>query len=158
MVRLQLRLLSLDKLSLTQTNLRGLFTIGILTGTAISIHCFCVDQMTRKDFCVAAREIATESAIVTRCSRSERLQAQAPTVCKLLPLRTHRGHSSADNSDHSENYPDALPNSWLRRNPVNELNKVILNQWETWFTEMDKNVIDSYFYFYDDDKRSDIFG
>ncbi len=47
-------------------------------------------------------------------------------------------------------------NPWINDNPSNGLNNAILDQWETWFTEMDNNGIVIFFFFYDD--SADPFG
>lgn len=71
----------------------------------------------------------------------------------VIAVRTHRGDAWQDHRDHPDIYPDTLHNPWLGQDPANGLNQPILTQWETWFTEADKNGIIIYFYFYDDDTQ-----
>ena len=56
-------------------------------------------------------------------------------------VRSHGGDGPADH------------NPFISSNPSNGLDQDILNQWETWFTEMDNNRIVIYFFFYDDSAR-----
>jgi CubicO group peptidase (beta-lactamase class C family) len=56
----------------------------------------------------------------------------------LMTIRSHGGDG------------DSTQNPWVDSNINNALDEDILNQWETWFTEMDNNGITVYFIFYDD--------
>ena len=53
-------------------------------------------------------------------------------------IRSHGGDGKADH------------NPFNGSDPVQGVNVTILDQWETWFTEMDDNGIVIYFFFYDD--------
>ncbi|MHC4917379.1 MAG: PKD domain-containing protein, partial [Planctomycetota bacterium] len=53
-------------------------------------------------------------------------------------VRSHGGDGLADH------------NPWVDSNPANGLDQDILDQWETWFTEMDQAGIVIYLFFYDD--------
>ena len=68
----------------------------------------------------------------------------------LMAVRTHGGDAPKDHQSHPETYPDALHNPWIDQKPENGLNEKILDQWEEWFAEMDKNGIVIYFFFFDD--------
>jgi hypothetical protein len=48
---------------------------------------------------------------------------------------------------------DASHNPFVDSNPANGIDLDILDQWETWFSEMEANGIVSYFFFYDDSAR-----
>ena len=59
----------------------------------------------------------------------------------LIAVRSHGGDGDSTN------------NPFISSNPSNGIDEDILNQWESWFTEMDKNNITIFFFFYDDDAR-----
>jgi len=48
---------------------------------------------------------------------------------------------------------DSTHNPFVGSNPLNGLDQDILDQWESWFTEMDNNGIVIFFFFYDDSAR-----
>ena len=48
---------------------------------------------------------------------------------------------------------ESSENPFVNSNPSSGLDQDILNQWETWFTEMDNNGITIFFIFYDDSAR-----
>lgn len=48
---------------------------------------------------------------------------------------------------------DSTHNPFNGNNPSKGINAKILDQWDSWFSEMDKNDILIYFFFYDDDAR-----
>ncbi|TET37104.1 MAG: hypothetical protein E3J72_06610 [Planctomycetota bacterium] len=56
----------------------------------------------------------------------------------LMAIRSHGGDGGA------------TENPFEGSDPANPLDQDILDQWETWFTEMDDNGIVIYFFFYDD--------
>ena len=68
----------------------------------------------------------------------------------LMAVRTHGGDAWKDAERDPENYPDEAHNPWVGQNPAYGLNQEILDQWELWFTEMDRQGITIYFIFYDD--------
>ena len=56
----------------------------------------------------------------------------------MIGIRSHGGDG------------DPSQNPFMDHNPNKQLNEEILNQWESWFEEMDKNDILIFFIFYDD--------
>lgn len=48
---------------------------------------------------------------------------------------------------------DSTHNPFNNHDPGSGINEAVLDQWETWFTEMDNSGIVSYFFFYDDSAR-----
>lgn len=56
----------------------------------------------------------------------------------LMAIRSHGGDGNS------------TENPFVNSNPASSIDNDILNQWETWFTEMDNNGIVIYFFFYDD--------
>jgi len=56
----------------------------------------------------------------------------------LMAVRSHGGDGGSDE------------NPYENSDPNNDLDSDILEQWETWFTEMDNNGIVIFFFFYDD--------
>jgi hypothetical protein len=63
------------------------------------------------------------------------------TGANCLYVQAIRSHGGDGNS---------TQNPFIDSNPANGLDLDILNQWETWFTEMDNNGITIFFIFYDD--------
>jgi len=59
----------------------------------------------------------------------------------LMAVRSHGGDGSGNH------------NPYIDSNKDNDLDQDILDQWETWFIEMDNNGIVIYFFFYDDSSR-----
>jgi hypothetical protein len=59
----------------------------------------------------------------------------------LMAVRSHGGDG------------DSTQNPFVGSDPTNVLDEDILDQWETWFTQMDNNGIVIYFFFYDDNIR-----
>lgn len=59
----------------------------------------------------------------------------------LIAVRSHGGDGATRH------------NPFIGSNPANGLDQDILNQWETWFAEMDRNGIVIFFIFYDDSAR-----
>jgi hypothetical protein len=59
----------------------------------------------------------------------------------LMAIRSHGGDG------------DSTQNPFIDSDPTKELDDDILNQWETWFTEMDSNGIIIFIFFYDDSAR-----
>ncbi len=68
----------------------------------------------------------------------------------LMAVRTHGGDGWKSKRDNSDIYPDDKHNPWIDQEPKNGLDKKILDQWEVWFKEMDKNGLIIYFFIYDD--------
>ncbi|NIP27178.1 MAG: hypothetical protein GWN67_22515 [Phycisphaerae bacterium] len=71
----------------------------------------------------------------------EKLKGTGANCIYLMAVRSHGGDG------------DKTHNPFVNNNPVKGLNEKVLNQWEVWFTEMDKNGIVIYFFFYDDSAR-----
>ncbi len=61
----------------------------------------------------------------------------------LMAVRSHGGDAK----------PDKTHNPFVDSDPAQGLDQDILNQWEEWFTLMDRHGIVIYFFFYDDDAR-----
>ena len=68
----------------------------------------------------------------------------------MISVRTHGGDARIDAKESPSVWPDDLHNPWNGQDPRSGLNEAILNQWETWFAEMDRSGIVIYFFFYDD--------
>ncbi len=68
----------------------------------------------------------------------------------LQAVRTHGGDAKTDRKNEPKIYPDDMHNPWIDQDPKKGLNENILNQWDIWFEEMDKNGIVIYFFIYDD--------
>lgn len=80
----------------------------------------------------------------------QKLKKHGGNSIYFIAVRSHGGDAWKDKRDQPKPYPDDLHNPWSDQNPVNGLNEKILDQWELWFNEMDKNGIVIYFYIYDD--------
>lgn len=61
----------------------------------------------------------------------------------LMAVRSHGGDGNP------------TENPFVDNDPAKEINMAVLDQWETWFTEMDRNGIVIYFFFYDDAQTLD---
>ncbi len=59
----------------------------------------------------------------------------------LMAVRSHGGDGGSNQ------------NPWVNSDPTQGLDQDILDQWETWFDEMDQNGIVIYFFLYDDSSR-----
>ncbi len=68
----------------------------------------------------------------------------------LMAVRTHGGDAWKDAETEPEIYPDNMHNPWIGQQPYYGLNPEILDQWETWFTEMDRKGITICLFIYDD--------
>ena len=68
----------------------------------------------------------------------------------LMAVRTHGGDAWKDAESDPGHYPDKKHNPWVGQDPAYGLNPDILDQWEGWFTEMDRNGITIYLFLYDD--------
>lgn len=66
------------------------------------------------------------------------LKGTGANAIYLMAVRSHGGDGGA------------LENPFIDGNPLNGLDPDILNQWDTWFTDMDRNNIVIFFFFYDD--------
>ncbi|NOY96795.1 MAG: hypothetical protein GXO81_10585 [Chlorobi bacterium] len=80
----------------------------------------------------------------------EKLKENGGNCIYLMAVRSHGGDAWKDVEGDPENYPDDKHNPWVAQNPAFGLNPDILDQWEIWFSEMDKNGITIYFFIYDD--------
>ena len=68
----------------------------------------------------------------------------------IVAVRTHGGDSPKSHEEEPVIYPDTLHNPWIDQNNHKGLNSAMLDQWEQWFAEMDRNGILIYFFIYDD--------
>jgi len=80
----------------------------------------------------------------------EKIRINGGNCIYLMAVRTHGGDAWKDAEGDPESYPDKAHNPWVGQNPVYGLNPDILDQWELWFTEMDRNGITIYLFIYDD--------
>lgn len=80
----------------------------------------------------------------------EKLSNHGGNCVYLMAVRTHGGDAWKDAEQDPEHYPDQKHNPWVGQNPRYGLNPDILDQWELWFTALDKKGITIYFFFYDD--------
>jgi len=64
------------------------------------------------------------------------------TGANSIYLQAVRSHGGDGDNTH---------NPFIDNDPDKGINMAVLNQWETWFAEMDANAIVIYFFFYDDD-------
>ncbi|MCG8687723.1 MAG: carbon-nitrogen hydrolase family protein, partial [Desulfobacterales bacterium] len=80
----------------------------------------------------------------------EKLKVNGGNSIYLMAVRTNGGDAWKDARDYPEIYPDEKHNPWIGQNPLYGLNPDILDQWEVWFSEMDKSGITIYFFIYDD--------
>jgi hypothetical protein len=80
----------------------------------------------------------------------EKIKMNGGNCIYLMAVRTHGGDAWKDADSDPETYPDKDHNPWVRQDPAYGLNPDILDQWEGWFTEMDRNGITIYFFIYDD--------
>ena len=79
-----------------------------------------------------------------------RIKENGGNCVYLMAVRTHGGDAWKDAETDPVNYPDKLHNPWVGQHPEYGLNPDILDQWELWFTEMDRHGITIYFFIYDD--------
>jgi len=70
-----------------------------------------------------------------------KLQSTGANCIYFQAIRSHGGDG------------DKTHNPFIDNNPSKGINAKILDQWETWFTEMDNNRIVIFFFFYDDSAR-----
>ncbi|MCD4710432.1 MAG: hypothetical protein K8R52_06260 [Bacteroidales bacterium] len=80
----------------------------------------------------------------------EKIRVNGGNCIYLMVVRTHGGDAWKDAEGDPESYPDKKHNPWVGQNPAYGLNPDILDQWELWFTEMDRNGITIYLFIYDD--------
>ncbi len=71
------------------------------------------------------------------------IQGTGANCLYLMAVRTHGGDSKDDKTH----------NPFVDSDPARGLDEDILNQWEEWFTLMDRHGIVIYFFFYDDAAR-----
>jgi hypothetical protein len=71
----------------------------------------------------------------------EKLSGTGANSIYLMAVRSHGGDG------------EATHNPFIDHDPGKGLNPAVLDQWETWFSEMDRNGIVIYFFFYDDEAR-----
>lgn len=67
-----------------------------------------------------------------------KLKGTGANCIYLMAVRSHGGDG------------DRTHNPFKNNNPSEGINPKVLDQWETWFTEMDNNGVVIYFFFYDD--------
>jgi len=70
-----------------------------------------------------------------------KLQGTSANAIYLMAVRSHGGDG------------DATHNPFVNNDPAQGLSMAVLDQWETWFTEMDQHGIVIFFFFYDDSTR-----
>jgi len=80
----------------------------------------------------------------------EKVRMSGGNCIYLMAVRTHGGDAWKDAERDPESFPDKEHNPWIGQNPAFGLNPDILDQWELWFTEMDRNGITIYLFIYDD--------
>ena len=80
----------------------------------------------------------------------EKVRINGGNCIYMLAVRTHGGDAWKDAEENPESFPDKQHNPWVGQNPAYGLNPDILDQWELWFTEMDRNGITIYLFIYDD--------
>ncbi len=80
----------------------------------------------------------------------EKVSLNGGNCIYLMAVRTHGGDAWKDAERDPESFPDKEHNPWIGQNPAYGLNPDILDQWELWFTEMDRNGITIYLFIYDD--------
>jgi CubicO group peptidase (beta-lactamase class C family) len=71
----------------------------------------------------------------------DKLKGTGANCIYLMAVRSHGGDG------------DKTHNPFVDNDPRKGINPKVLAQWETWFTEMDKNGIVIYLFFYDDNAR-----
>jgi len=71
----------------------------------------------------------------------EKLKGTGANCIYLMAVRSHGGDG------------DKTQNPFVNNDPRKGINPKVLEQWEKWFTEMDKNGIVIFFFFYDDNAR-----
>ncbi len=71
----------------------------------------------------------------------EKLKETGANCIYMMAVRSHGGDG------------DKTHNPFVNNDPVKGLKERVLEQWEVWFAEMDKNGIVIYFFFYDDSTR-----
>lgn len=80
----------------------------------------------------------------------EKVRVNGGNCMYLMVVRTHGGDAWKDAKDDPVHFPDQKHNPWVGQNPAYGLNTEILDQWELWFSEMDRNGITIYLFIYDD--------
>ncbi len=80
----------------------------------------------------------------------EKIRVNGGNCIYLMAVRTHGGDAWKDAERDPESFPDKKHNPWVNQNPAYGLNPDLLDQWELWFTEMDRNGITIYLFIYDD--------
>lgn len=71
----------------------------------------------------------------------DKLKGTGANSIYLMAIRSHGGDG------------DATHNPFVNNDPAQGINSAVLDQWETWFAEMDANGIVIFFFFYDDSAR-----
>ena len=89
----------------------------------------------------ARRPTARGTAI--SCALIDKLVAHGGNCIYMQAVRTHGGDAQAD----------LTQNPFVDSDPAKAVDDRILDQWEEWFTQMDRNGILIYFFFYDDSAR-----
>lgn len=80
----------------------------------------------------------------------EKLERNGGNSIYLMAVRTNGGDANTDHKKNPKVYPDNFQNPWIDQDPENGLNNKMLDQWEEWFDEMEKQDIIIYFFIYDD--------
>ena len=71
----------------------------------------------------------------------EKMKGTGANCIYLMAIRSHGGDG------------DKTHNPFVNHDPAKGINSAVLDQWETWFTEMGKNDIVIYLFLYDDNAR-----
>ncbi len=71
----------------------------------------------------------------------DKIKGTGANCIYLMAIRSHGGDG------------DKTHNPFVDHDPAKGINPAVLDQWETWFTEMDKNDIVIYLFLYDDSAR-----
>ena len=79
-----------------------------------------------------------------------KLKGTGANCIYLMAVRSHGGDAHKDPTDPAD---PKFQNPFVDGDPAAGLDQDILDQWETWFTEMDRNGIVILFFLYDDEAR-----
>ena len=105
--------------------------------------CSSADPGDPEDFLYAGRRTPTGLETAIRSSAIRKLIEHGGNCIYLQVVRTHGGDAG----------PDRTQNPFVDSDPARGLDEDILDQWEEWFTLMDRNGILIYLFFYDDGSR-----
>ncbi|MCG7849141.1 MAG: hypothetical protein MIO93_08195 [ANME-2 cluster archaeon] len=103
--------------------------------------CFICGPGDPEDFLYRGAHNANGSRDGDQMTLINKMKGTGANSIYLMAVRSHGGDG------------DSTQNPFIDSDPTKGLDDDILNQWETWFTEMDNNGIIIYFFFYDDSTR-----